>query len=801
MASLRIGLPGNHACLFSVPSTGFYSLHRAARDAPGTQAASRKGDAFQNVIFFRRASPKAAAEFWGVRVRSPGCRSHHVQSTCRKKTLVKCGRRDDDLSFGDDVEYDIDDVRSRVAEAIGLAALDADIEVVVQGKAKQAGLDMTWSFRWTPDGTFHESLSGYPLSCARGYSPSTDHVGPWEVDQTGYPKVLELDDRETVLLEAWVRSGFWLHPTSQRLLHARVVAGPDPRFPDAPEPEHLATASAAADTWDSLAGQVGRFDRDKGAAAQPKCGYRKKSWKEQRREEARRDYAHVAGAGSQNPGMAILRVSPPSSPASAHRTEEDTLAAFYGSGDANSMEGQSWEGLMRTSAEGLGCTAFGGDEEWSAQDNGVAQKQVFVHLQAVGGLVAGVLTIDTTRWLPTHFRVAAYGAEQCLEFDNWACNLLDQTGGTCHIQQDGVVPPGSLLFPSVFRHTLSNGGLDEYYTAYVAASPEHSTVLPVAMPLVPASIRNTHFSSDEYCPPIIQAMCTRIGHVLVRPLVDGVDHGYFVLDSGASGMVICPSLIHSRFRVGSSFTLGPLTITQPLYMEMELEGLIKEVSPIVGICGYDIFLRAVVEMIPVNDTSTNIILHEPSRFEPHPHMNWQEVHTVSDVPYVRAKFHRQAEGLNAGARLPPGLGTGHQEEDEELFLLDTGAGGVDVILHGKAVKRLGLLSPSATSTSLLKGLGNGGSGLTVSQGKLAWLHLCGETFAGPTALFGLEDANGLNLSEYTAGLLCGNLVRKKHIVFDLPHKRVGIMGGPRRGYHDQDSRQAVVTTPFHQKHL
>ena len=71
-------------------------------------------------------------------------------------------------------------------------------------------------------------------------------------------------------------------------------------------------------------------------------------------------------------------------------------------------------------------------------------------------------------------------------------------------------------------------------------------------------------------------------HVLVRPAVNGADIGWMLLDSGASGMVIEPSVAdrlelpafasfrvrtvggrkRSRYRVAQSFQLGPLIMEE-----------------------------------------------------------------------------------------------------------------------------------------------------------------------------------------------------------------------------------------------
>lgn len=55
--------------------------------------------------------------------------------------------------------------------------------------------------------------------------------------------------------------------------------------------------------------------------------------------------------------------------------------------------------------------------------------------------------------------------------------------------------------------------------------------------------------------------------------------------------------VHSQFRRADSVQIGPLLMKRPLFMEMMLGGIVRGApGPVVGIVGYDIFRRSVIEL-------------------------------------------------------------------------------------------------------------------------------------------------------------------------------------------------------------
>ena len=95
---------------------------------------------------------------------------------------------------------------------------------------------------------------------------------------------------------------------------------------------------------------------------------------------------------------------------------------------------------------------------------------------------------------------------------------------------------------------------------------------------------------------------------------------------------------------------------------------------------YDVFRRCVMELPPSSHDSSNtpfnLTLHDPSTYELAPKLDprWQPLVMVANLPHVEVLL-TVKEG---------------DEPVQCMFMLDSGAGGVDAMFHARAVRELGL---------------------------------------------------------------------------------------------------------------
>lgn len=308
---------------------------------------------------------------------------------------------------------------------------------------------------------------------------------------------------------------------------------------------------------------------------------------------------------------------------------------------------------------------------------------------------------------------------------------------------------------------------------------------------------------------------SRSNHLLVRPSIDGepID-GMMILDSGASGYVITRELadelgleafgelyvsgvtqkVRSQFRRSKTLSLGGVTQEHPLFMELPLDGVVNGAPDrVVGILGYDIFRRVVVEVPALREAPAGspaaaaggppirrvgvaaalgdgeekeLTLYHPERFQLPPGGKWMTTILVSNVPHVEAKFH------SADGRV-----------FETILMLDSGAGGAGVLFHSRSTDELGLVEAlcAAAATINVRGVGGSGEGagsggLEARRGTIAKLELeCGEFFDVSSLV---ATRGGLDLSLHTSGMICVDLLLTCKVVFDYPRRRVSILQGP-----------------------
>ncbi|HKS26218.1 MAG TPA: retropepsin-like aspartic protease [Pyrinomonadaceae bacterium] len=367
-------------------------------------------------------------------------------------------------------------------------------------------------------------------------------------------------------------------------------------------------------------------------------------------------------------------------------------------------------------------------------------KQVALKLALKKGQLEATVFVDRATWLPKKAARMGAGGEEILELSDYRKAL-------------------GFSFPH--RVTRTVGGTTNVFEIRSVAEASRAA----RSSFEPVTARPPDTRWNQTVPPGVEARRVRSGHLLIHPLINGKDVGWFILDSGAGAMVIdtkvadrlsMPALgeilavgvagtTKARFRQGATFELGPLTIKDTRYLELDLGFLDKAFGiPIGGICGRDFFARAAVEIEIANE---KVAIHDPSRYRLEG-AEWQELFFSSRNPAVRARF----------------------ENTEGLFKLDTGSDQT-VSMHAPAVERLKLLSGRETKESSAGGVGGARA---FRKGKLAWFELGGYRFEAPEAEFAAPGSGAFS-DIYTVGNIGAGFLKAFRIVFDYGNKRVALM--------------------------
>lgn len=365
-------------------------------------------------------------------------------------------------------------------------------------------------------------------------------------------------------------------------------------------------------------------------------------------------------------------------------------------------------------------------------------KQVAFNLALRNGLLKATVFVDRASWLPKALTRRGVGGEEVVEFGDYRETL-------------------GFRFPHRVTRTLaSTTSVSEIRAVAAAPSSSLSRFRPVTS-------RPADTLWDTAMPARIEVRRAGSGHMLVHPLVNGQDVGWFILDSGAGTMVIDQKVAdrlgmpavgeivavgvagttRTRFRTGGPLRLGPLTITRTRYLELDLDFLTKAFGlPVGGIVGRELFARAAVE---IDITGGAVSLHDPARYRLEG-AQWQELFFSGRNPAVRARF----EGDRAG-----------------LFKLDTGSGQT-VTIHAPAVERFGLLAGRETRGGRSGGVGGSRPS---RRGKITWFELAGRRFESPEVEFA-GAGEGAFSDVYTLGNIGAGFLKAFRIVFDYGNKRV-----------------------------
>jgi hypothetical protein len=316
--------------------------------------------------------------------------------------------------------------------------------------------------------------------------------------------------------------------------------------------------------------------------------------------------------------------------------------------------------------------------------------------------------------------------------------------------------------PGKISVDLGGGGHELYEVNSVVAAPSTSAAV-----YDPPKNRPTDTRFNPAISGALEVTRSVTGHVLVHPKIDGLDLGWLIFDTGAGeSTILDPSAVaklkltplgsssitsflgptRSRIMRGASLEIGPMTVANPILVEMDLKFIRDAMGPqVVGIIGYDLFSRCVAEITLAENA---VKIYDPARY-PNEGLPWQKLTLNKRMPLVPATFEGERNGL---------------------FCIDVGAsGGVfsNVAFHASAVHDMQLLKGrKLTQTKLGE--------RRMAYGKIAWFNLAGHRFENRNAVFAL-DPEGVFSDPYVEGNLGVEFLKPFRIVLDYTRDRAAFV--------------------------
>lgn len=271
---------------------------------------------------------------------------------------------------------------------------------------------------------------------------------------------------------------------------------------------------------------------------------------------------------------------------------------------------------------------------------------------------------------------------------------------------------------------------------------------------------------DPGLPPEVELQWDGTGSLLVRPTINDTDVGWFVLDTGASGMLICGEAARkagllplgtTRLQDGSdttvflgeSFELGPLTLGGTKYAGVDFPHSSSVFgTKAAGICGFDLFAETIFEL---DAAAKTIRIYDPATYVLPDEAAWQPLELHINLPHAWCEF----EGGHRG-----------------LFVLDSGYGDA-VCFFDDTVEQYDLLADRKTRGRWVL---NFGASTRIREGPLQWFQL------GPTRIDDVEKAHFATQPmrlyfgpDDVMGLVGMKLMSRVRVVFDYSNNRIAFV--------------------------
>lgn len=288
----------------------------------------------------------------------------------------------------------------------------------------------------------------------------------------------------------------------------------------------------------------------------------------------------------------------------------------------------------------------------------------------------------------------------------------------------------------------------------------------------PSALRDQTFFANPMgaAPPLRR---TASGHILVRPLLDGREVGWFLLDTGTGVNCLDPTVldripdflksgedgrrevsivglggsVQGELHAGGSLELGAMRAEALEWVTLDLAPLLEVVGvPLAGVLGGDLFERAVVD---IDLSAQTIALHDPEAFDGS-RLPWRALRFDGPTPCIPCAFAPDQEGW---------------------FRLDTGSDDT-VTFHAPWVKKLGMVRRARNLVQIrLRGIGGE---IQAVQGRIAWFEMLGMRIPSPRVTL-VEQATGPLANPDLVGNLGVGFLTGQRLILDFPHHRVTLI--------------------------
>jgi len=416
---------------------------------------------------------------------------------------------------------------------------------------------------------------------------------------------------------------------------------------------------------------------------------------------------------------------------------------------------------------------FDGSDYWQQNHSGTSRTLAF---EDVDELMGSEL-LQTNRWLEPGAGVSLVAAGNTIHISNRSGFKEDiEIDPVTYLPKSATFPlsagpvkvtlsdwraAGSRLLPFHVEIIAKSGNVDSYTIDKVTQATDSD---PASYKAPAQTTGMATFDASKAS--TITVKHAETGHLLVHPMVNGKDIGWFILDSGAETMCVDTKIandnklgalgvlpmtgiggtVQGHYRPVKEFSLGPVTLKNALFVELDLQEISAFLKiPIAGIVGNEFFDHAIVS---VDTKLPSVSVFDPATYKLSTG-KWAKMQFESGNPLVEAS----TEGDRRG-----------------WYRIDTGDSGT-ITYYGPYVEREKLLDGRETTDGQLGGVGGL---IPMKSGKAKWFELGGHRFEDVPAAYALGKEGGF-ADRYIAGNIGQALLTPFTVVFDYAQSRVAFI--------------------------